>query len=78
MRPIGGSGVRIPGGTRNFLLKFFFRAALRPTEPSIQFVPGLFLAGNGRGVMLTTHLRLEQRLRMSGCVLLRPQDALMV
>ena len=51
---------------------------MRPTESIIQYVAGFFLAGNGRGVMLTTHLRLEQRLRMSGCVLVRPQYALMV
>ena len=57
---------------------FFFRPATLPTNPSIHFVPGFFLAGNGRGVMLTTHLRLEERLRMSGCVLVRPQYTLIV
>ena len=32
-----------------------FRPAPRPTQPSVQWVPGLSRGKGGRGVVLTTH-----------------------
>jgi hypothetical protein len=75
---VGRSGVRIPAGKRGFSSAVYFRPAVLPIEPNIRLDPGLFLTGNDRGVMLTTHRRLEQRLRMSGCVLVLPLYAFMV
>jgi hypothetical protein len=43
------------------------RSALGPTQPPIQWVPGVLSPGErrGRGVMLTTHSLLVPRLRKS-------------
>jgi hypothetical protein len=50
-----------------FLLAPASRPALGPTEPPIQWVPGVLSPGvkRGRGVTLTTHPHLASRLRMS-------------
>ena len=37
------------------------RPAPRPTQPPVQWVPGLSRGKGGRGVVLTTHLRLVCR-----------------
>ena len=68
----GQSAVRIPLGTRDFFLFFKFpKPALGPTQVCIQWVSGLFPRSKV-GVMLTSHLYLVPRLRMSGAVPLRP------
>jgi hypothetical protein len=36
-------GVRVPVGSRTFAFSMSSRPALRPTQPPIQWVPGLFL-----------------------------------
>jgi hypothetical protein len=54
-------------GQRIFLLAPASRPALGPTQPPIQWVPGVLSAGvkRGRGVTLTTHPHLVPRLIMS-------------
>jgi hypothetical protein len=57
----------IPDGQRIFLLAPAFRPAAGPTQPPIQWVPGVLSLGvkHSRGVMLTTHSPLVPRSRMS-------------
>jgi hypothetical protein len=51
------SGIEFRGG-RDFL--YPSRQALEPTQPPIQWVPGLF---SGRGVALNTHPHVAPRLK---------------
>jgi hypothetical protein len=61
--PVGRSGIRIPEESRNTT------SAVELTKLPVQLVPGFFLGRKADGaVMLTTHLRLLSRLRMSGSV----------
>jgi hypothetical protein len=54
-------------GQRTFPLTSVSRPALGPTQPPVQWVPGVLSPGvkRGRGVMLTTHSHLLPRSRMS-------------
>jgi hypothetical protein len=54
-------------GERIFAVASVSRPALRPTQPPVQWVPGVLYAGlkRGRGVTLTTHPHLVPRLWMS-------------
>jgi len=70
--PVGRSGIRIPAGTRNTT------QAVEPTQPPVQKVPGFFLRRKADGgLMLTAHLHLLSRSRMSGAVPVCPPCALM-
>jgi hypothetical protein len=48
------------------------RPALRPTQPPVQWVPGLSRGYSGRGVVLTTHPLLVPRSRKSRAIPLPP------
>jgi hypothetical protein len=63
----GRSGFDPRQGQRIFLLAPESRPALGPTQPPIQWVPGVLSPGvkRGRGVRLTTHTHLVPRLSMS-------------
>jgi hypothetical protein len=63
----GMSEVRIPIGAKYFSLHQKSRPVLGPSQPRF-----IFLGQSGRGVMLTTHLHLVPRSRMSGAVPLLP------
>jgi hypothetical protein len=58
-------GVRSPAGAEDFSSSL--RPALGPTQPPVQWVPGVLSPGvkRGRGVMLTTHPQLVPRSWMS-------------
>jgi hypothetical protein len=63
-----GDRVSISGrGERIFPLASVSRPALGPTQPPVQWVPGVLSLGlkRGLGVTLTTHPHLVLRLRMS-------------
>jgi hypothetical protein len=49
--------VRSPAGAEDFPLTSVSRPALGPTQPPVQWVPGVLSPGvkRGRGVMLTTN-----------------------
>jgi hypothetical protein len=57
---------------RIYLLATASRPALRPTQPSVQWVPGV---KRGWGVMLTTHPHVVPRLRMSRSYTSSPPQA---
>jgi hypothetical protein len=60
--------VRIPAEVKgSFPLPSVSRSALGPTQPPVQWVPGVLSQGlkRGRGVTLTTHSHVESRSRMS-------------
>jgi hypothetical protein len=59
-------GVRSPAGARIFPLSSVSRPALGPTQPPVEWVPGVLSLGvkSGRGVMLTTHPHQVPRSRM--------------
>jgi hypothetical protein len=52
----------IPDRDRGFFLYPASRPALVPTQPPVQWIPGV---KRGRGAILTTHRHLMPRLRMS-------------
>jgi hypothetical protein len=70
----GQSGFDPRQGQRTFLLAPASRPTLGPTQPPIQWVPGVLPPGvkRGRGVTLTTHPHLVPRLRTSRTNLLSP------
>jgi hypothetical protein len=63
----GRSGFDPRQGQRIFPLASVSRPALGPTQPPVQWGPGVLSPGvmRGRGVMLTTHSQLVPRSRMS-------------
>jgi hypothetical protein len=63
----GRSGFDPRQGKRIFPLSSVSRPALGPTQPPVQWVPGVFSPGvkRGRGVTLTTHPHLATRSGMS-------------
>jgi hypothetical protein len=60
-------GVRSPAGAEIFPLASVSRPALGPTQPPVQWLPGVLSPGvkRGPGVMLTTHPHLVPRSLMS-------------
>jgi hypothetical protein len=64
-----GVGVPSPGRVKNFLFSTSSRPALGPTQPPIEWVPGVLSQGVKRGgVKLTTHLQLVPRSRKCGSI----------
>jgi hypothetical protein len=55
------TGFRFPAEAKDFSCSFVSRPVLRPTQPPIQWVPGV---KRGRGLTLTTHTLLVPRSRM--------------
>jgi hypothetical protein len=72
-------GVRTQQGQRIFRLSSVSRPALRPTQPPVQWVPGVLSPGvkRGRGVILTTHPHLVPRSWMSRSYTSSPPSASM-
>jgi hypothetical protein len=60
-------GVRSPAGAKDFSIASLSRPALGPTQPPVQWVPGVLSPGlkRGLGVTLTTHPHLVPRSSMS-------------
>jgi hypothetical protein len=58
-------GVRSPAGAKDFSYSLF--AALEPTQPPVQWVPGVLSSGlkHGPGVMLTAHPHLVSSMSRS-------------
>jgi hypothetical protein len=56
-------GVRSPAGAKDFSYSLFVQTGSRPTQPPVQWVPGVLFPGlkRGRGVTLTTHPHLVPR-----------------
>jgi hypothetical protein len=71
--------VRSPAGAKGFPLSSVSRPALGPTQPPVQWVPGVLSPGLkcGRNVMLTTHPHLVPRSRMSRSYTSSPPSAFM-
>jgi hypothetical protein len=74
----GPSGFDPRRGQRIFLLASVSRPAPGPTQPPIQWVPGVLSPGvkRGRGVMLTTHPHLVPRSWMSRSYISSPPKRL--
>jgi hypothetical protein len=71
-------GVRSSAGAKDFFSpSSVSRPALRPTQPPVQWVPGVLSPGvkRGRGVTLTTHHYLVPRSRMSRSYISSPPQA---
>jgi hypothetical protein len=74
----GRYGVRIPGGSRDFLLLKKFRAHCEVNIVSHQMGNMFFSGGvDRRSVMLSIHPHLAPTLRMSGAIHLLPLDTFM-
>jgi hypothetical protein len=69
-------GVRSPVGAKD--LSSVSRPALRPTQPPVQWAPGVLSPGvkHGQGVTLTTHPHLMPRSRMSRSYISSPPKLL--
>jgi hypothetical protein len=70
--------VRFPAGQRIFPVASVSRPALGPTQPPVQWVPGVLSPGvyPGRGVTLTTHPHLVPRSIMSRSYISSPPKRL--
>jgi hypothetical protein len=75
----GRSGFDPRQGQRIFPLTSVSRPALGPTQPPVQWVPGVLSPGlkRSRGVTLTTHPHLVPRSRMSRSYTSSPPSAFM-
>jgi hypothetical protein len=75
---VGWSGVQFPAGHETFLFTTVSRLALGPTQPPIQWAPGVLSLGiKWPGMKLPTHLRLMLRSIMHGAIPPLPQYTFM-